>query len=463
MTRHLSRRAALAGILSVMGTGLVAAADKVRRVGGINRDLGASVSVKDFGASGDGVRDDSVAILAAFNHIRTLGGGTVEFPNTGNTTYLASYGWLIPTNCSIKLNGCKIKATTTFGQGTIPANGTASSVFCIAGSLTLGATLTADTQNIAVLGGGAVIDLRYEEQTGIVPGTSGIMVITTGAPLVSSLWRTHDIIISDVQIKNSMFYGLYIQGSRDVLIENVVCDKPANLGFVIVSGDRITFNNCLGSYAQERVHGQGAGYWNEPNQTWETITNVVYNNCKAAFNKKSGFVVWGPGQDTKTSIKLNNCKAYKNFWDIVKATYTVGSPTASAGFYIAQGTGSAEFEIEFNNCVAEDEYGAGFRYNRVSTGTARQRVIYNSCIAARCGLINSLSQYYSAFSFTTSSGTATSPIILNNPTVIDASTQTVGYGIYFAHASGCSVNNPRFGRASGWKGANMVGQCPGRS
>ena len=49
--------------------------------------LADTVSVKDFGAVGDGVTDDTAAIQAAVNAVRAAGGGTIYFP-TG--TYLVS-------------------------------------------------------------------------------------------------------------------------------------------------------------------------------------------------------------------------------------------------------------------------------------------------------------------------------------------------------------------------------------
>lgn len=80
------------------GTGATA-----RTVQGKLRD---TVSVKDFGAVGDGTNDDTEAIEAAIDAVSALGGGTVNFVN--GETYLVSNIILLRTNVSLVGNGCTI-------------------------------------------------------------------------------------------------------------------------------------------------------------------------------------------------------------------------------------------------------------------------------------------------------------------------------------------------------------------
>lgn len=64
----------------------------------INEKLAESVSVKDFGAVGDGVNNDATAIQAAINAVSFSGGGSVYFP-TG--TYLVNTSLTVPSYISL--------------------------------------------------------------------------------------------------------------------------------------------------------------------------------------------------------------------------------------------------------------------------------------------------------------------------------------------------------------------------
>ena len=50
----------------------------------VENKLSQIISVKDFGAVGDGVTDDSAAIQAAYDYLMTVGGGTLYIPGTAN-------------------------------------------------------------------------------------------------------------------------------------------------------------------------------------------------------------------------------------------------------------------------------------------------------------------------------------------------------------------------------------------
>lgn len=94
----------------------------------VQAKLRESVSVKDFGAVGDGVADDTVAIQAAINAVFAAGGGTVYFPSG---TYLVSTIALAwgSASTSIVFKGAGQNATTVQKTG-----GSTTSVFNISAS-----------------------------------------------------------------------------------------------------------------------------------------------------------------------------------------------------------------------------------------------------------------------------------------------------------------------------------------
>ena len=97
-----------------------------------NEKLNEVVSVKDFGAIGDGSTDDTVACQNAINAVRNAGGGTVFFPAG---TYLLNGQVNTNAGADSTLNGLLIPYTNPNGQtGRILIRGAGQSTILKAGS-----------------------------------------------------------------------------------------------------------------------------------------------------------------------------------------------------------------------------------------------------------------------------------------------------------------------------------------
>lgn len=411
----------------------------------------APFSVLDYGADPTGATDSAAAILAAFNAVRTAGGGVIDFPNNENGgTYTISYGFRIPDNCVVQLNGCTIQATTTFGQGTAPTNATNSSFFTFARPDSA-SPLASNIGNSAIIGDGALLDGRRDQQTGTVGGYTLITLKTTDIPAQTDNLKLTNILINDVVLDRSGYDGLYVQGVRYAEFNNVRVERALRIGIVGISGTDVTFNNCQANYTvgdnpnvpvgNRGPGNSGDGFWNEPDYIWQFMTRWVYNNCQAKFNYQSGFKPFNAGANALFEIQLNNCYAYSNVYDA-----TVPALRSSPGFAQFEvglnNSGSTNSFVMFNNCVADTAQDGGFLINKGTGATTAQRIFLENCVAMNCNLANTDSINRAPIHALTNTGTPV--IVVNNPLVIAPTSNTLGYGIYFAETANVQINNPSF-------------------
>ena len=410
--------------------------------------LQESVSVKDFGAVGDGVADDAAAILAAFKYIKSIGGGSIDFPFG---TYLISHGFRVPSNTVVNFNGSTIKATTTFGQS-IPSDTEAAGSFFALGRPNSESPLPSDIGNITFNGDGAFFDGRRDEQTGTVAGYSMIVMETTDTPVQVDNLKLKNIIIRDIEMDRTGYDGIYIAGVDGLYIENVTIRHALRIGFVGISGENVTFNNCraintVGDNASVPTSyrgpsNSGDGFWNEPNNDWQNMNKWFYQNCRAIANYRSGFKVWNAGPDAQYSIQLDNCYSYSNVFD--ETTSTLRSSPGEANYILnTNNTSASQAMVTFNNCVSEAANGSGFIITP-NGGGASQRFVMNDLVAINCNQNDTASVNRTPIRVGATTYTATPTVIINNPLIVAPVGNSNGYGIYTGSMKNIYVGNPKF-------------------
>lgn len=408
--------------------------------------LAQIISVQDFGAVGDGVTDDAAAILKAFNYSREIGGCGINFPKA---TYLISHGFNVPTNTTVHLNGSVIKATTTYSQGTIPTYG-AISMFEVSNRVPFAGGPA--IENISFIGDGAILDGRRDEQTGSPAGYDGILFETSDTPQQADFGKIRNILVSDITIDRVGYDGFYVAGVDDMEVRNVKTFFSPRIGIVVVGGTNIRFIDCEASYTIGDNPGSptpgpgnsGDGYWNEPNNTWQTI-DVKYINCYAEKNYQSGFKPYNAGADASFFIELIACKGFDNCWDEVTGTRL--SLPAEANFRVSLNpTGSASAYLLFKDCVSQTSERSGFSIQRGAASGAGyvQRIVVDNLVVMDCNRGNTDGANRSPIYIPTTSATTYPLIVFNDPVVISTYNNTAGYGIAVDDPTGVFINNPIF-------------------
>jgi hypothetical protein len=258
------------------------------------------VSVKDFGAVGDGATDDTTAIQAALNHVGSTGGGTVFLPKTSGYYRITA--------------GLKLPSYTTL-QGVAPDNypfNGGSNSSALVAEFTNANQWIIDTSATKVIGS---TSFAYNE------------TISTVAP--NFAFNSGVCNLSVRAIGAIMPYGgIRIQGCPGAVIDNVsVTGTSAGLLVNFSFGCRVSIH-CLTKY-------YGAIAWNQANantfdvycaQVEPVVATVPAGYLLPFMNALNGALV--------PTHKLNTNDHYNRTWGLIVG----GDGTATSGGNVLNAT-----------------------------------------------------------------------------------------------------------------------------
>jgi parallel beta-helix repeat protein len=215
-------------------------------------------TVKDYGAKGDGVTNDTTAIQTALNE-----NATVFIPDG---TYMINVDKpLLP----------KSNQTVTLSENAV--------LKALPSSNGYNAVIRMSGVSSVTISGGKIIGERYEHQ-----GTSGEWGMG-----IHVIQGSNNIKISNIAISDCWGDGIFLGDSpyvSDINIDNVVSDNNRRQGLSITDAKRVTVSNSIFKNTNGTLPEAGIDIEPDANQTSENI-KIINTQCYG--NKGSGLDLMG--------------------------------------------------------------------------------------------------------------------------------------------------------------------------
>jgi hypothetical protein len=220
------------------------------------------ISVKNFGAKGDGSTDDTKSIQDAIQKAFEIGGGVVYIPD-GVYMIDATQKLEMQSNVSFELsNGAILRA--------IPNDAGSYAVVDISG-----------VDNVEITGG----TIEGERDKHISDSGEWGMGI--------SIYGSKNVTISNVTVQDCWGDGVYIgQGeteNENIILNHVVADGNRRNGITLISGENIQFNSCTAENSKGTAPSDGVDI--EPNDTANTLKNISVSNLTTQNNAGNGLEI----------------------------------------------------------------------------------------------------------------------------------------------------------------------------
>ena len=249
----------------------------------LDRSSGISeINVKDYGAKGNSITDDTAAINNAIKYASDIGGATINIPDG---TYLVNPLTKISMRSNVKLH--------------LSNNAVLKSMAVSSGSYNI--INMWQVSNVEIKGGKIVGDRWIHNGT---TGEWGFGI---------SMFGCKNVYIADISISNCWGDGIYIGSAvnsnvpsvmycDNVLIERVTIDKSRRDNISVISAKNLTIKNCILTNANGNRPEAGLNF--EPNYPNEYMQNVVIENLITSDNAGYGIQLAYTMRNLKTPVDI---------------------------------------------------------------------------------------------------------------------------------------------------------------